>query len=109
MRRLDELLHIYCQERIHLVCKYMDEHENQIADLYFGYQVSLHYPKKVACTVKEMMIEAEKALSAVSPLWLKELNASRIQRRSPNQLEVWKVFIQQNAPEYPNKSYITFH
>ena len=48
-----------------------------------------------------MKIEAEKALSAVSPLWLKELNASRNQRRSPNQLEVWKVFIQQNAPEYP--------
>ena len=61
----------------------------------------MEYPAAISGTEKELKEDFRKAWGPLSSYWMKEMNAARKDKRSTDQLKVFKCFIDQYAMQHP--------
>ena len=91
LNKLDSLIHLFTEERVHQVQVYTDKKETKTAPLIWkGHNIVLHYPAAIPCSAEELVSELILAWSSISRLWQKQNQTSQ---GKPNQREIWKKFL----------------
>ena len=103
VNKIQELMSMFTANTIHTVKKYANAKETKLeADKWMEHTIFLHYPPRIPCTEEELVKEFQESWPILNGLWFKEINCALQEKRSPDQLATYKIFIQNHAIQRPN-------
>ena len=105
VKRLKDVVAIYCCDRFQTVSEYTDGKEKQTRPkLWEGFEVRLHFNKKIDATEEEFYEELNKSWETINGLFMRESNSAKHEKRSLDQGKVWRKFINCHYIEFPHVS-----
>ena len=100
LAKLKDLIELFCTPQTNTVCQYISTKEDETEpSLYEGFNVKIVYPSKIDCSEDQLAKEINDAWPIINRLWLK--NCNLLKPKLPEQLDIWKAFINNHSIEFP--------